>query len=215
MNLRNLNKGFTMLESMIAIIFLSVGIMALLAALSQTSNLAFLAQDREVGSRAASIALEYLRGYKDWQNLYLNFKDYQQNYVSPTQGPFPVLKDGSIPWGQHIDPANPPAKINGLDVVGYGWLEFVTNEQGYDPAIWGTETALNNASWNFDLDGDGVASAANITVGRTAGTTAASGYYITLPVRIVVRIYNRLRPGETGNEVEIESKTFLMNNYEK
>lgn len=208
-------KGFTILEVMIAAMLLAIGVVALVASLMTSYGTVSLSQDLSIAARAATVALEHLKGRKDYSQLYNDFYNYQEAYSSSLVGPFAVLADGSIDWvTDRVNPAT--ISTRDIKVVGYGWFNFVTNETTYLTSEWGTSTAYNTtvsdgSNGGIDLDGNGFATNSSITVGRTEGSTGF-GKYVILPVKVTIRIANR-KGGP--NEIEVIRRTWIINSYEK
>lgn len=198
-------QGLTLLEVAIAMAILAIGILSLMTVIGSVGSVSQFGRDYNLAYRAASSALDHLKSYEAFENLYIDFHTFQSDYVSPDRGPFAVLENGQVVW-QVINPEAPPADLGGVAVVGYGWLEFVTNEFRYPTLEWGTATACTqvypgkeslrtddgDGVWDMvDLDADGYASEEAVTQGRTAGTPAdAVGLYALLPVKVTIRIFN-------------------------
>jgi type II secretory pathway pseudopilin PulG len=197
---KNKNSAFTLVEIMIAGALLAIGAVALVASLISSTNVVVDSQALSVGNRAAALVLENLRGQKNYNFLYNNFKN-----VTATSAFF-INSDSSINWAT-ANPSSPPSGS-----LGYGYLEFVTRENGYTVADWGTATAFNTSAGGcIDLDGDGATSSNTFVLGRTSETSATPGYYCILPVKVVIRVYRNVAKTEY---VEIIRKTWLVNNYE-
>jgi type II secretory pathway pseudopilin PulG len=209
--------GLTLIEIMIAASLLAIGIVGLVAALYTSTATISVSQELSLGNRAATLSLEAMRGQKDFYNLYNNYKNYKYTNDT-TAGPFFINSDGSIQWSTGGNtPSSPPSTA-----IGFGYFEFVTNENGgYSTKEWGTATSwATGASTDsdgdgsvdgFDLDGNGFATNVAVTLGRTSETNTSFGYYVVLPVKVVIKIY---LDKQTNNRLEVIRRAWLVNNYE-
>lgn len=196
-------KGETLVETMLAAVVLAIGMMALLLSLFSSQKMVSTSQEYSQALEIARGALERLRAEEDFGRLYQNYRVFDDSGVNHR---FYILSDQSIDWSR-------PSKVPS-GAIGYGYFSFVVNEHKYSSAIWGTDTAFRTDGrifpGKFDLDGDGDVEDKDIILGRTSETPVdqIDGYYVTLPVRVIVCIYSSSSQGY----VQAETKGLLFKN---
>ena len=210
-------EALTLVEIMIVAVLFAVGILSLFVALGGSLDLYNATQVQFIGSRAAEAVLEELRGYKKFDTLYQDFSVYNGNGTLYDTGDNPIndspqnffyiMADGSIDWSR---PTTRPA-----GAVGFGWFDFVVQENRYDEAVWGTETAFNPSSpGTIDLNGDGDTND-TVLVGRTSGSPISGNYYHFLPVVVHIRILPREGQWDLSQLTPMEQTLWLTNNGEQ
>lgn len=199
-------RANSLVEALFALTFLSLGALSLLMALGQSySNIEIIRQKAQ-GVMAAKNALNTLRAHRDFGELYQTYKVYDDTQVNRR---FYLLENGSIDWSR---PSQVPP-----NAIGEGFFQFVVEETAYEADEWGTASAFRKEGklypGNFDLDGNGKITKGKIVWGRTVGTPLEkSGYYLSLPVRVTLRIYSSSSPNH-GDFLVIK-QTLINNNYE-
>ena len=199
-------SGMTLTESLMASGLLLMGILALTFSLQSSFHLVLTSKYSALATRSADSILATLQSQKRYDLLYQNYKIYDDQHVDRR---FYILSDGSIDWSR-------PTEIP-TNSIGEGYLEFVTNEYQYDSEVWGTDTAFQKDGelqvGKIDLDGNGIVEDRNIVLGRTSGSIIGEkeGYYIILPVRVIIKIYGV--SSSSGENLRLEKKGWLFNRH--